>query len=79
MADTGVHGLSYAVSAISLLIYCRLRHLSGGWQVKRVKWFTPYSASISVDEMSVNPLVNVGICLLTAMRRSLAVSISLKS
>ena len=36
MADTGVHGLLYAVSAISLLSIIALPLLGGGWQMKNV-------------------------------------------
>ena len=35
MADTGVRGFLYGVSAINILIYSWLFSLGGGWQVKK--------------------------------------------
>ena len=37
MADTGVRGLLYGVSAINILIFCWLSSLGGGWQVEKGK------------------------------------------
>ena len=37
MADTGVRGLLYGVSAVNVIIYRRLSSLGGGWQVEKEK------------------------------------------
>ena len=37
MADTGVRGVLYGVSAVNVIIYRRLSSLGGGWQVEKEK------------------------------------------
>ena len=39
MADTGVCGLLYAVSAISSFIHCGLVRFGGGWQIESKNLF----------------------------------------
>ena len=49
MADTGIRGLLYGVSAVNVIIYCRLSSLGGGWQVEKEGVYRMKSSFFTTD------------------------------